>query len=298
MFAAALIVFRETLEAALLIGVICAATRGLARRNAWVALGIGAGLAGSLAVAGLTEVIANAAEGSGQELFNAAVLGVAVLMLAWHSIWMSVHGRELAAAAQAVGARVREGGAALSAIAVVIALTVLREGSETVLFLYGTASAGQTSLLDVAAGGCIGLAGGAALGAVIYLGLLRVPLRWFFTVTNALLLLLAAGLASQMARFLVQADLLPALATPLWDTSAWLPVDHLLGATLHVLTGYDATPSGMQAVFYVVTLAVIGLGTWLVRGRAQGTTPAPTSAPTPTSARERTRFQERSQRAA
>src|SRR5574340_1235638 len=94
MFGSAIIVFRETLEAALLIGIIAAATRGLSGRNLWLAIGVGAGLAGSLVVAGLTETIADMAEGSGQELFNAAVLGIAVLMLGWHNIWMATRSEE------------------------------------------------------------------------------------------------------------------------------------------------------------------------------------------------------------
>jgi high-affinity iron transporter len=81
MFGSALIVFRESLEAALLIGIIAAATRDLAFRNRWIVIGITAGVLGSLAVAGLTESIANLADGSGQELFNAGVLGIAVLMI-------------------------------------------------------------------------------------------------------------------------------------------------------------------------------------------------------------------------
>ena len=96
MFGSAIIVFRETLEAALLIGIIAAATRGLSGRNLWLAVGVAAGLAGSLVVAGLTETIAEMAEGAGQELFNAAILGIAVLMLGWHNVWMSRHGRQMA----------------------------------------------------------------------------------------------------------------------------------------------------------------------------------------------------------
>jgi high-affinity iron transporter len=271
MFSAALIVFRETLEAALIIGIIGAATRGLPGRNFWMLGGVIAGLAGSLGVAALTEVIAQLAEGSGQELFNAMILGAAVLMLAWHSIWMNSHGRELAQKARAMGNAVREGQRGLSALALVIALAVLREGSETVLFLNGMLSGGADAVGSVLGGGLLGLAAGAALGLVMYQGLVRIPMRWFFGVTNLLLLLLAAGLASQMAKFLIQADLLPSLATPLWDSSAWLPVDTLHGATLHVLIGYDAQPSGMQFVFYVATLGVISLASLMVKYQAART---------------------------
>ena len=197
------------------------------------------------------------ADGSGQELFNAAVLGIAVLMLAWHHIWMASHGAELARDARQIGTAVKEGQRELSAIAILVALTVLREGAESVLFLHGMATGGNSSVTDIIGGGALGLAGGTAIGMIMYLGLMRIPLRWFFSVTGALLVLLAAGLSGQMARFLIQADVLPALATPLWDTTALLSTKSLLGSILHVLVGYESAPSGMQILFYAGTLAAI-----------------------------------------
>lgn len=265
MFASALIVFRETLEAALLIGIVAATTRHLPQRGRWLAAGICAGLAGALLVASATGQLAEMADGTGQELFNATVLGIAILMLGWHCIWMSSHGRELAAQARSMAREVNDGRRELSALAVLIGLTVLREGSETVLFLYGTASGEGASLGDVLGGAVIGLSGGALVGLALYGGLLRIPLRWFFAATNALVLMLAAGMASQMARNLIQSDLLPGLASPLWDTSGWLPMDSLLGALLRIVAGYDAHPSGMQVIFYVSTLTVIALGMTLTR---------------------------------
>lgn len=264
MFASAIIVFRETLEAALLLGIIAAAARALPRRNRWLLAGLLAGLAGSVAVAMLTGTIAEMADGIGQELFNAAVLGLAVLMLAWHNIWMSRHAKEMVQGVRAVVGAVEHGERDLSAIAIVVALAILREGSETVLFLFGMASGGAP-LAQLAGGGVLGLAAGSGAGYALYAGLLRIPVRHFFSVTAALVLMLAAGMAGQMARFLVQGDVLPALATPLWDTSTWLPVDSAVGAVLHVLAGYDARPSGMQALFYGVVLVSILVGMRLAR---------------------------------
>ncbi|MGE5319231.1 MAG: FTR1 family iron permease [Hyphomicrobiaceae bacterium] len=260
MFGSAIIVFRESLEAALLIGVIAAATRGLSGRNLWLAVGVGAGLAGSLVVAGLTETIAEMAEGSGQELFNAAILGIAVLMLGWHNIWMATHGREMAAEAKSVGNAVRSGQREMSALAILIALAVLREGSETALFLYGLAASGGSSRVSMLSGGLLGLAAGVAAGWVLYSGLARIPLRHFFSVTSALILFLAAGMAGQMARLLIQGDLIRPLATPLWDSSSLLPMDSFLGTLLHLFAGYDARPSGMQVLFYSLTFLVILFG--------------------------------------
>ncbi len=260
MLGSAIIVFRETLEAALLIGIIAAATRGLSGRNLWIAIGVGAGLAGSLVVAGLTETIAELAEGSGQEIFNASILGIAVLMLGWHNIWMATHGREMAAQARSVGHAVKNGQREMSALAILIALAVLREGSETALFMYSLAAGGGSTQLSLLSGGLLGLAGGIAVGWALYAGLARIPLRQLFTVTSGLILFLAAGLAGQMARFLVQGDVIRPLASPLWDTSFLLPMDSVLGNVLHLLAGYEARPSGMQVVFYVMTFVVILLG--------------------------------------
>jgi high-affinity iron transporter len=179
-------------------------------------------------------------------------------MLGWHNIWMSRHGRELAANAMKLGNAVRAGARPLWALAFVVALAVLREGSEIVLFLYGIALGGNGGPVAMAVGGVIGLAVGAAAGTTIYWGLLAIPMRLLFTVTSWLVLLLAAGLASQGAAFLMQADLLPPVGSNLWDTSWLLSEQSIAGRVLHTLIGYSAQPAGIQLVFYVATLLIIG----------------------------------------
>lgn len=271
MFGTALIVFREVLEAALIIGIVGAATRGIAGRSRFIAGGVLVGLAGSIAVAAGANLIGQLAEGMGQELFNATVLGIAVVMLAWHNIWMSVHGRELAANAKQVGAEIRSGAQTLSVLLVVIAVAVLREGSETVLFLYGVALSGEHTTASMVAGGALGLAGGVAVGYLLFAGLLRIPIRYFFTATSVLVLLLAAGMASQAARFLIQANVLPSLAAPLWDTSELVSNSSMVGKVLQGLVGYDAQPAGMQLAFYVTAILVIWAGMAWARRRADST---------------------------
>ena len=268
MFAAALIVFRESLEASLIISIMAAATLGIPGRTRWMLGGVLAGLAGAAAVASSMEFISNLASGVGQEIFNAGVLTLAVGMLAWHNIWMSVHGREMAAQAQSAARAVRDGSRALSVIFLVVALAVLREGSETVLFLYGLATGSEEGLRTTLTGGAAGLAAGALVGGLLYAGLLRIPLKWFFSITGVLVLLLAASMGSQVARFLVQADWLPSLGAPLWDSSALLSQSSAMGTLLHGLVGYDAQPAGMQIVFYVLVLASISAGMAWVKHRA------------------------------
>jgi high-affinity iron transporter len=269
MFGSALIIFRETLEAALVIGIIAAATRGVSRRSLWLIIGVACGVIGSFIVAALAETISSFAEGSGQELFNAAVLAIAVCMLAWHNIWMSTHGAELARDAKRIGSEVKEGQRELSAIAILVGLTVLREGAESVLFLHGMATGSENSLVSMLSGGALGLLGGALVGTFMFVGLMRIPLRWFFSVTGTLLLLLAAGLSSQMAKMLIQADWIPALVSPLWDSSAVIPMNSISGSILHVLIGYEASPSGMQILFYAGTIAIIFGLTALVKRNQQ-----------------------------
>jgi high-affinity iron transporter len=255
----ALLVFREVLEAALVISIVCAATRGVSRRGAYVAAGIGIGIAGALLVALGAGRIAQLAGGSGQEIFDACVLLAAVAMIGWHVVWMSKHGRELAQQMGAVGNAVSEGSRPLTVLLTVVALAVLREGSEVVLFLYGMVIGG-IGVGGVTGGIALGVGGGALLGFALYFGLLRVPMKHFFNVTNWMLVLLAAGLASTAARFLVQGNLLDPWGARLWDTSWLLSNGSLVGKTLSILIGYDASPDGVQIAFYATTLLMLVFG--------------------------------------
>jgi len=238
---------------------VFAATRGVAARGRWVGSGIVVGVVGALLVAIFADTLASAISGIGQELFNASVLLAAVVMIAWHAIWMASHGRELATQMKAVGGAVQSGSRPLSALLIVVAVAVLREGSEVVLFLYGQAASGAGPV-EIAGGIALGVIGGVAVGFLLYFGLLGIPMRHFFSATNWLMLLLAAGLASQAAGFLIQADILPALGNRVWDTSSLLSDASLLGKTLHTLIGYDARPAGMQLLFYAITAVAIALG--------------------------------------
>ena len=257
MLASLVIVFREVIEAGLIVGIVMAATRSVPRRGWWVAGGILAGTAGAGLVAAFASQLGALFNGSGQEMFNATILLIAVGMLTWHNGWMASHGRELAREVRAVGSAVAAGERPLTAVAVVVAVAVLREGSEVVLFLYGVFASGGTSVSGMMAGGAIGVALGAALSALIYLGLLAVPAHRLFSVTTGLITLLAAGLAAQAVFFLQQADYLQGLATPVWDTSWLLGDDSIPGRLFHTLVGYTATPNGAQLLAYALVIAMM-----------------------------------------
>ena len=253
MLGALIIVFREVLEAGLIIGIVLAATRGVAGRGRWINLGIGAGVLGATVVAGFAGAIAQAFEGSGQELFNASILGIAVVMLMWHNAWMARHSRDIAAEMHSVGTAVSEGAKPLTALAIVVGLAVLREGSEVVLFLYGIMASG-TSAGALLFGGLLGIAAGAAFTGLMYFGLLAIPTRYIFLVTSWLIALLAAGMASQAVQFLNNAGLVVVLDGTVWDTSWLLSEGSLFGKMLHALIGYTERPSELQLMVYIATL--------------------------------------------
>ncbi len=253
MLGALIIVFREVIEAGLIVGIVMAATRGVVGRGRWINLGILGGVGGAALVAAFAGAISETFEGAGQELFNASVLGIAVIMLMWHNAWMSRHGREIAEEMRNVGQAVSQGAKPLTALAIVVGLAVLREGSEVVLFLYGIMASG-TSAGALLTGGVLGIAAGAAFTALTYFGLLAIPNRYIFSVTSWLIALLAAGMASQAVQFLNNAGLMVVLERTVWDTSWLLSEKSLFGKMLHTLIGYTEQPTQLQLIVYIATL--------------------------------------------
>jgi high-affinity iron transporter len=274
MIGALLIVFREVIEAGLIIGIVLAATRGVRGSRLWISGGVLAGVVGAALVAVFAEALTEAVAGRGQELFNAGVLATAVVMLAWHNIWMARHGRELASNLAEVGRAAASGAKPFVALSVVVALAVLREGSEVALFLYGILVSGETAW-NLLAGGIAGLALGALVSVATFYGLVTIPPRHLFAVTTALITFLAAGLAAQCVGFLQQAWIVTALTQTAWDTSAILPDGGVFGRVLHTLIGYTDQPSQMQVVVYIVTLAAIIAATRFASPQRATHAPAP-----------------------
>jgi high-affinity iron transporter len=256
MVAALVIVFREVIEAGLVVGIVMAATKAVEHRGQWIAGGVLAGFVGACLVAVFVGAITAAFAGMGQELFNASVLGIAVAMLTWHNVWMARHGREIATEMLTLGKAVVAGSRTLLALAVVVGIAILREGSEVVLFLYGIVTSEGGWSLSIFLGGLAGLALGALISVLTYFGLLRIPGRYLFAVTSLMIALLAAGMAAQAVGFLEQANIVTAFSAVLWNSSGILSDSSLLGKILHTLIGYNDQPSGMQVAVYLATLAV------------------------------------------
>lgn len=257
MIGALIIVFREVIEAGLIVGIVLAVTQGIPRRTPYVVGGVLAGMAGAALVAVFAGALSTLMDGAGQEVFNASVLIVAALMLTWHNVWMARHGREMAQDLKQVGTEVKSGARSLLALAVVIGVAVLREGSEIVLFLYGIVVSSGATGWQILLGGLLGLVLGAALSFVTFAGLVRIPMKRLFRVTGVLLAFMAAGMAAQSVAFLEQADIATVLDRIVWNTSPVLSVNSIPGRVLHTLFGYTDRPSALQLVVYLIALGLI-----------------------------------------
>jgi len=246
------IVFREMLEMALVIGVLMAATRGLPGSRLWIGLGVFVGLIGAAFFGLFMEQMEASFDGEGEFVFNAVVLLLASALITWAVFWMRRHGREISERMKRVGTSVKEGDLPSTALAIVALSAVMREGSEAVFFLFGAAQGINEDGWSMLVGGLMGAGSALAIGYLLYSGLARIPAKQLFSVVSWLLILLAAGMASQAAWNLVAIDILPPLIDPLWNSSDWLPQSSPLGELLRVLMGYDDQPSGMQFLVFII----------------------------------------------
>lgn len=256
MFATLVIVFREVFEAGLAIGIVAAALGHAPKALFYIWGGVLAGVVGSIVVAVFAGQLANLFGGFGQEMLNASILILAVLMLAWHTLWMARQGRQMAQELKALGQQAASGSKPMFAVAVVVATSVLREGAEVVLFLYGAAASSGATALQSLAGGAMGVALGGLVSYVTYKGIVRIPMRWVFSVTTGLITLLAAGMAAQAAHFLQAAGAVEIMGNEVWDWSSVLPDTSITGTFFKALMGYSDRPTQLMLVAFVTTLVV------------------------------------------
>jgi len=261
LFQIVFIVWRESVEALLVIGILAAwlaanhvAARG--RRYLWG--GVLAGIAAAFGLAALLMVFANELSGRMQGWFQTVLVLTAGVLIVQMVFWMQAHGRTLK--------RDLQGGLAMAAerrnwwgVFALALIAVAREGSETVVFLYGILSAGTQ-----AAGGLLpalgAILGGFALALATY-GLLQLGRRWlswrlFFRVTEVLLLLLACQMFTSGAEKLIDLGALP-FTGPLWDTSALLDDSGRWGGLVAGLTGYRAVPGAVTVAVWLAYWGVV-----------------------------------------
>ncbi|GAV21302.1 high-affinity iron transporter [Mariprofundus micogutta] len=258
MISSLIIVFREMLEMVLVVGVLMAATKGLIGSRQWIGFGVIGGLIGALFFGLFMENLEDSFEGDGEFIFNAIVLFAASLMIAWTVFWMSRHGREVSQRMKQMGTSVMQGALPKTALMIVAFSAVMREGAEAAFFLFGAAQSVAQDGYDMLTGGLLGAVAALMVGTLLYLGLVHVPVNKLFSVAGWLLMLLAAGMASQGAWNLVVIGMLPPLVDPLWNSSALLSQSSLIGELLHVLMGYDDQPSALQVIVFAASLSLMG----------------------------------------
>ncbi|EBI1833909.1 FTR1 family protein [Salmonella enterica] len=256
MIAVILIVFREVLEAGLIISVILAACKGYKIRNLVIA-GITCGVIFSGLLALFTNSIENALSGTGQEVFNSALLLTATLMLSWQIVWMSTKGKEMADASRNEVRNILSAGNKNYAIAVVVAIAVMREGSEVVLFMYSIIISTGTSVTAMFTGGIIGVIVGIVFTFLLYRGLILIPLKFIFLLSNIVLTFIAAGLASQGIGILSSIDIIPAIKDTVWNSSWLLSDNSWEGGLARAIFGYTSTPSGVQIITWILVAVLI-----------------------------------------
>jgi high-affinity iron transporter len=168
---------------------------------------------------------------------------------------MQSHGRALAQKMKQVGKAVSEGETPLYSLAVVVSIAMWREGAEIVLFMAGILNSSAEPVIYILMGGVAGSACAIVIGMLLYFGLIKLSSKYLFAVTGWLLILLACGMSAQIAGFLNAADILPAYGQ-LWDSGNLLSQNSIVGKILHAMLGYSERPSGIQLIFYTVTLVL------------------------------------------
>ena len=263
------IVWRECVEALLVVGILYSwlkaspeGRRGLP--YLWGGVAGGLALAGALALVllGISEWLSD----TGQEWFQGGMSLVACLLVVQMVLWMKRHGRTLKSELES-GARTSIANDNWWGLFALVAIAVAREGSETVVFLYGTISAAGSDASGAQAPAMLVLGGAAGLAAagltfwLLQLGGKLITWRRFFKLTEILLLLLAGSLLVGGLDHLISLGVMPTLMDPVWDSS-WLLSDSAgLGKILADFAGYRAYPALSSLLcwlaYWVVVLALL-----------------------------------------
>ena len=265
------VVWRESVEALLVVGILYAwlsngdadARRALPYLWAGVGAGVLAAVGLGAALVGFTEVLS----GDAADYFQTGMVLVACVLIVQMVLWMKRHGRTLKRDMErSLQARTRDGNA--WGIAILVALAIAREGSETVIFLYGLGfgQSGHVSHGDILAI-VLGLGLAFLTFYVLQLGGRVFSWRRFFRVTEIMLLLLGAGLLQTGVDKLIDKEILPLGISQVWNSAALLDDSSTVGSMVAALTGYRAHPALTNVVAYALYWIVVA---WLARraGRA------------------------------
>lgn len=260
----AIVVFREVLEIALILGILASASKEIKHRSNYILTGLALGIIASIALAFFTDQISASLEGMGQEFFNGLILIASAFMIGWTTLWMQKHAKTLTSELKRLSISVKEGRKPLYALLIVVLLSVLREGTEIVLFTYSYYVSG-TQINHIIAGLIFGILGGSMIGLALYLGIMKAFGRHFFTVTSWLLIFFASGIAMAGIGFWQNAEIIPSLKNPAIDLSNIIAQQSFFGKFLNIFFGYIDQPSLMQLIVYFSCLTTLIIGLKIAR---------------------------------
>jgi len=252
-----LIMLREGLEAALIVGIILGylAKTGNRSKSGIVWWGVGAAIAASLVAGAIIFLTAGSLEGRAEEIFEGAAMFIAVGVLTYMIFWMRRQAINIRAHLHAQLNTALASGS-LFALGLLAFVAVGREGVESALFMFATSQAATPGATLI--GGLAGLAGAIMLGYLLYRGIYRLDLRTFFNVTSMLLLLFAAGLLAHGIHEFHEAGLIPPVVEQVWNTNGILNENSLPGSFAKALLGYNGNPSLVEVLMYAGYLLLIG----------------------------------------
>lgn len=258
-----IITFRETLEAALIVGIVLSylARTKQAEYKVFVYWGCIAGIIASIIGALLFRKIAGGFTGQAEEVFEGITMLIGALLLTTMILWMMKQKHVAAELEHRVATELSE--AHKFGLFLLVFIAVLREGIETVIFL-GAASFVSTN--NSLIGALAGITGAIFLGYAIFVGSMKIDIKRFFNITSILLILFAAGLVSHGLHELQEAAIIPTVIEHVWDINpspnpdGSYPILHekgYIGSILKGLFGYNGNPSLIEVVSYFVYLGLV-----------------------------------------
>lgn len=256
MFKIAVVIFRESVEIALLIGVIMAVTKSVVNSRLYIIAGALIGVIGASLFAFFTSMLSVSFGGMGDEIFDSIVMIITVFIIIWAIVWMQGYEYRLKQKLTNLSSKIIDGYTSHFMLTLLISSVILREGTEISLIVYSISSSESHDINDYLYGLGIGAFSGLLVGIIMYLGLTKFSGKYLFKFSSMLLLLIAAGIASEAAAKLTSSGIIMVLSDQVWDSS-WLVEDNsAIGRFLNVISGYTAKPNALQIIFYTFTIVM------------------------------------------
>lgn len=262
----AIVVFRECMEIAFLLGVILAVTRPVKDSRKYIILGSICGVFLAALFAFFAKTLSESMGGVGDEIFDSCVILFTAILISWTVVWMQGYTKKIRKDLSKLSDNITAGIVSKLMLVFVVAAAIFREGVEIILFVYSIASAGNIDGNQYVTGIGVGAFGGVVVGTLFYLGLMKYAGKYVFSISTILLTLIAAGLAAEAAGIMTSSGIIELMSDQLWDSSWLVDNDSIAGKVLNITVGYDSRPNGMQIVFYFATI-IFTFGMMKLRSR-------------------------------